>query len=152
MFLGNYRHTLDDKGRLTIPARFREALGEGGYVVQGFDGNLMVLPPVVFQGLYAQLSRLSLTDPAARMLRRLILAAAAEVSLDRAGRILIPPYLREAAGLDGEVVLVGVGEFFEIWSAAAWERQQQALADAEANAQRFAALDLSPLTGPVEAE
>ncbi len=152
MFLGNYRHTLDEKGRLTVPARFREALGQGGYLVQGFDGNLMVLPPAVFQALYAQINRLSLTDPTARMLRRLILSAAAEVNLDRAGRMLIPPYLREAAGLDGEVVLVGVGEFFEIWSATAWARQQEVLADAEANAQRFAALDLAPLTGPVEAE
>ncbi len=146
MFLGRYRHSLDAKGRLTIPARFREALGEGAYVVQGFDGNLMVLPPAAFHVLYQRVNRLSITDPKARLLRRLILSAAAEVELDRAGRILLPPYLREAAELDGEVVLVGVGDYFEIWSAEAWERQLDLLEDPEANAERFAALNLSPVS------
>lgn len=145
MFLGRYQHSLDTKGRLTIPARFREALGEGAYVVQGFDGNLMVLPPAVFQVLYRRVNRLSITDPKARLLRRLILSAAAEVELDRAGRILIPSYLREAAELDGEVVLVGVGDYFEIWAAQAWKQQLDLLEDSEANAERFAALDLSPM-------
>ena len=146
MFLGRYRHSLDTKGRLTIPARFRDALGDGAYVIQGFDGNLMVLPPDVFQVLYQRVARLSITDPKARLLRRLILSAAAEVELDRAGRILLPPYLREAAELDGdEVVLVGVGDYFEIWSAEAWERQLEMLEDPEANAERFAALDISPV-------
>ncbi len=145
MFLGRYQHSLDNKGRLTIPSRFREALGSGAYVVQGFDGNLMVLPPQVFAVLYQRVSRLSITDPKARLLRRLILSAAAEVELDRSGRILIPPYLREAAGLDGEVVLVGVGDYFEIWGAEAWQQQVLALQDAEANAERFAALDLAPV-------
>lgn len=146
MFLGRYRHALDHKGRMMIPSRFREELPEGAYLVQGFDGNLLVLPPPVFQGLYARLQRLSLTDPTARLLRRLILSAAVDVQLDRAGRILIPPYLREAAGLQpgGEAVLVGVGEFFEIWSPEAWERQLAELHNAEANAQRFAALELWP--------
>ena len=144
MFLGRYHHSLDAKGRLTIPARFREARGEGAYVVQGFDGNLMVLPPAVFRVLYQRVNRLSITDPKARLLRRLILSAAAEVELDRSGRILLPPYLREAAELDGEVVLVGVGDYFEIWSAEAWERQLDLLEDPEANAGRFAALNLSP--------
>ncbi len=152
MFLGRYQHSLDNKGRLTIPSRFREALGEGAYVVQGFDGNLMVLTPEVFRVLYERVNRLSITDPKARLLRRLILSAAAEVELDRSGRILIPPYLREAAGLDGEVVLVGVGDYFEIWSAEAWHRQLEALQDAEANAERFAALNLSPVAGDGDPE
>ena len=147
MFLGRYHHTLDSKGRLTIPARFREALGEGAYVVQGFDGNLMVLPPEAFNVLYQRITRLSITDPKARLLRRLILSAAAKVELDRAGRILLPPYLRDAVGLQGEVVLVGAGNYFEVWPAKAWLQQLAALQDAEANAERFAALDLSPVAG-----
>lgn len=144
MFLGRYRHSLDKKGRLTIPARFRDLLREGAYLVQGFDRNLMVLTPPVFQQIYRRVNALSMTDPVARQLKRLIFSAASPVEVDSAGRILIPPYLREAVGLDGEAVIVGVGDYFEIWPPQDWEAQNALLQDAEANARRFAALDLSP--------
>ncbi len=145
MFLGRYHHTLDKKGRLTIPARFRDALEGGAYLVQGFDRNLMVLTPPVFERIYRRVNALSMTDPVARQLKRLIFSAASPVEVDRAGRILIPPYLREAIALEGEAVVVGVGDYFEIWPATAWEEQMAVLQDAEANAQRFAALDISPV-------
>ncbi len=148
MFLGRYRHTLDKKGRLTIPARFREALHDGAFLVQGFDRNLMVLTPDVFERIYRRVNALSMTDPVARQLKRLIFSAASPVELDSAGRILIPPYLREAVALSDEAVVVGVGDYFEIWPPADWEGQQALLQDADANARRFAALDISP----VEAE
>jgi MraZ protein len=80
------------------------------------------------------------------LLRRLLLANAYQVEVDRAGRILVPQNLRQFLGLDGEAMVVGQGDYFEIWSPDGWDEQMQAIEDAEANAGRFAALDLS--TGP----
>jgi MraZ protein len=138
MFLGQYQHSLDEKGRLTIPAAFRDALGEGAFVSQGFDRNLMVMGAAYFQQVYERI-----TDPAARLLRRLILSSAYQVEVDKAGRILLPQNLRLFLALNGEAMVVGQGEYFEIWTPAEWGRQMQTLQDAEANAQRFQALDLS---------
>ena len=143
MFLGQYRHTLDEKGRLTIPAKFRDALSEGAYLTQGFDRNLRLLTQADFEAMAERLNHLSMTDPAIRQLRRLIFSNASEVSLDRLGRTLVPQFLREFAGLESEAVIVGVGEAIEIWSPEAWAEQERQLQDAEANAQRFAALDLT---------
>ena len=142
MFLGQYRHTVDEKGRLTIPARFREELAAGAYLTQGFDRNLRLLTQEAFEAVFQKLSAMNTTDPAARELRRLLFANATKVEFDRVGRILIPQFLRQVAGLDGEAVIVGVGESIEIWSPAAWEEQVARLSDVDANARRFAALDL----------
>ena len=143
MFLGQYQHNLDEKGRLTIPAKFRDALAEGAYLTQGFDRNLRLLTEADFEIMAEQIGRLSMTDPAIRQLRRLIFATASEVQLDRIGRTLVPQFLREFAGLENEAVIVGVGEAVEIWSPEAWAEQEGLLQDADANAQRFAELDLS---------
>lgn len=143
MFLGQYAHNIDPKGRLIIPARYRELLEAGAYITQGFDRNLMVLTAVSFEKIYQRVNQFSLTDPAARQLKRLIFATADRVEADKAGRIRLPQFLMETAGLDGEAVVVGVGDYFEIWSPAAWQAQTTLLNDAEGNAQRFAALDLS---------
>jgi MraZ protein len=143
MFLGQYQHSLDDKGRLTIPAVFRDALGEGAFVSQGFDRNLMVMTAAYFQDVYQRINALSITDPAARLLRRLVLSNAYQVEVDKAGRILLPQNLRQFLGLNGEAIAVGQGEYFEIWSPTEWKLQMQTLQDAEANASRFQALDLS---------
>jgi len=94
MFLGQYQHSLDEKGRLTIPAAFRDALGEGAFVSQGFDRNLMVMGAAYFQQVYERINAMSITDPAARLLRRLILSSAYQVEVDKAGRILLPQNLR----------------------------------------------------------
>jgi MraZ protein len=142
MFLNQYQHSFDDKGRLTIPVKFRKLPEEGAYVVQGLDRNLMVLPPAGFQILYDRLMALSLTEPSARLLRRVILGNALRVVPDGAGRILLTPKLREYAGLKGEVVFVGQGDYFEIWSPESWQEQEAQVNDAALNAQRFAALDL----------
>ena len=143
MFLGQYHHNLDEKGRLTIPAKFRDALAEGAFLTQGFDRNLRLLTEANFEAMAAQINRLSMTDPAIRQLRRLIFATASEVQLDRIGRTLVPQFLREFAGLDNEAIIVGVGEAIEIWSPEVWAEQERLLLDAEANAQKFAELDLS---------
>jgi MraZ protein len=143
MFLGQYHHNLDEKGRLTIPAKFRDALAEGAYLTQGFDRNLRLITETDFEIMSEKINRLSMTDPAIRQLRRLIFATASEVQLDRIGRTLIPQFLRDFAGLESEAIIVGVGEAIEIWSPEAWEDQESLLQDADANAQRFAELDLS---------
>ncbi len=142
MFLGQYRHTLDEKGRLTIPARFRAGLSGGAYLTQGFDHNLRLLTETAFGAIYERLSQMKTTDPTARELRRLIFATATQVELDRVGRILIPQFLRDVASLESDAVIVGVGEAIEVWSTAAWEGQVTRLGDVDANSQRFAELDL----------
>ncbi len=142
MFLGQHEHTIDEKGRLIIPARYREPLEAGAFITRGFDQNLIVLTASHFEQIYQRVNQMSMTDPSARSLRRLMFANADRVQFDKTGRILIPQFLREAAGLKNSVVVVGVGEFFEIWSAEQWVKQSEQLSDTETNAQRFAALNL----------
>ncbi len=144
MFLGKYQHMLDNKGRLTIPSRYRELIAaDGAFVTQGFDHNLMVLPSSVFQSFYGRVNKLTLTDANARQLKRLIFSSAEKVDIDKVGRILIPEHLRLYAGLHSEAVLVGAGDYFEIWAPEFWAEQVAQLNDPEANAQRFALFDLS---------
>jgi MraZ protein len=143
MFLGQYTHSLDPKGRLSVPARFRELLEPGAYITQGFEQNLMVLTASAFERLSTRVNEMSMTDPTARQLKRLLFATADRVEVDSSGRIRIPQFLREVAGLNGEAVIVGVGDYFEIWSSVAWQPKATELQDTEANAQRFAALELS---------
>jgi MraZ protein len=148
MFLGEYRHSIDNKDRLTVPARFRELMVDGAYILRGFDRNLMVLTPKAFEAVSRRLDQMSLTDPLARDLRRLIFGSASRLDVDKAGRILVPEFLRQKAGLtsDQEAILVGQGSYFEIWSSDEWALQQQALDQAEANTERFKVLDLSTNT------
>jgi MraZ protein len=141
MFYGQYHHTLDSKDRMTIPAKFRELVGEGVFVFQGFDHNLMVFTKNHFEILSQQVDGTDLADTDARLMRRLFFATAEWVDMDKAGRILIPGFLKKAAGLDNEVVLVGAGKFFEIWSKGLWEEQSTKLLDIETNVQRLPSLN-----------
>jgi MraZ protein len=142
-FLGQFYHNLDEKGRLTIPSRFREVLAvESGYIMQGFDRNLMVLTSNAFESISQHVNQMSLADPKVRQLRRLLFSSANPIEIDRVGRILIPQILRQQAGLVNEAVIVGVNEFFEIWSPELWSEQMSQLNDSESNAQRFGAMDI----------
>jgi len=141
--LGQYRHNIDSKGRLTVPARFRELLGEGAYVTMGFDNNLMVMTRASFEAVQKRVSQTPFTDPNARLVRRLLFSDAGYVEPDGNGRILLPGFLREKATLTEEAVLVGVGDYFEIWSPDHWANQSENLSDTAANAQRFIGLELS---------
>jgi MraZ protein len=143
MFLGQFQHNLDDKGRLMIPARFREMLEGGAYITQGFDRCLMVMTETYFQQVYERLESMNLADPTARLLRRLILSNAYPFEVDKVGRILVPQNLRAFLQLDGEAIVAGQGEYFEVWKPADWNQQMAQLQDTEANNQRFSALDLS---------
>lgn len=143
MFLGQFVHSFDDRGRLTVPSKYREPLADGAFVVQGLDKNLWVLTPSAFETIYQRLLAMNLMDPMARSLRRLILGNASQLELDNAGRILIPPVLRELVGLGSEAVLVGQGDYFEVFSQESWKEQETHLREIEGDPQRFATLSLS---------
>jgi MraZ protein len=144
MFMGEFTHAIDDKGRLTIPAKFREDLAYGAVLTRGYDHNLLLYPAEAFKRIVARAQELSPTDPDHRALLRLTFSGASEAVPDRQGRILVPPYLREYAGLNGECAIVGVGNSIEIWSRDGWAQQLQSLNDPNANAARFSALNLAP--------
>ena len=143
MFLGQYQHNLDDKGRLMIPAAFRPTLEGGAFITQGFDHCLMVMTEAHFQQVYARINAMNMADPNARALRRLIFSNAYGVEVDKVGRILVPQILRQYAGLDGEAIVAGQGEYFEVWMPAEWNTKMEEIQDTEANSQRFATLNLS---------
>ena len=144
MFLGQFQHNLDDKGRLMIPARFRELLEGGAFITQGFDKCLMVMTESYFKQVYERIEAMNLADPTARLLRRLILSNAYPVEADKVGRILVPQNLRAFLGIEnGELIVAGQGEYFEVWTPALWNEQMAQVQDTDANNQRFAALDLS---------
>jgi MraZ protein len=144
MFLGQFQHNLDDKGRLMIPARFRELLEGGAFITQGFDKCLMVMTEAYFKQVYERIEAMNLADPTARLLRRLILSNAYPVEVDKVGRILMPQNLRTFLGIEnGELIVSGQGEYFEVWTPALWSEQMAQLQDTDANNQRFSTLDLS---------
>jgi MraZ protein len=143
MFMFQYQHNIDDKGRLMIPAAFREMLVDGAYVTLGFDGCLMVMTSTYFAEVYRRLNEMNLADPDSRLLRRLLLGYASRVEVDKVGRVLLPAMLRQAAKLEGDAMVVGQGEYFEIWAPAEWNKELNQLQDTETNSKRFAALDLS---------
>ena len=120
MFLGEYSHTIDEKGRLTFPAKFRSELKEGVVVTRGIDKCLFAFPMSEWQKLSQQVSSLPITDSSAREFRRLMFSGAVDATLDKQGRMLIPQYLREYAGLDGDAIVAGLSTHMEIWSPEAW--------------------------------
>jgi MraZ protein len=144
MFLSQFQHTLDDKGRLMIPARYRELLAAGAFITQGFDRCLMVMTDVYFRQVYDRINSMNPADSTTRLLRRMILSNAYPVDVDKVGRILVPQNLRAFIGVDsGELIVAGQGDYFEVWTPAEWQSQMDNLQNVEANEQRFAALDLS---------
>ena len=115
MFLGRYRHNLDNKDRLTIPARFREFLADDLFFVQGFDRNVMAMSTPTFEKITSRLADMSITDLDVRLLSRRILGSATLETIDKNGRVTLPDFLLEEVGLGRELVLVGQGEYFAIW-------------------------------------
>ena len=121
MFISEYRHTIDDKGRTSIPSKFRGELASGCVVTRGLDKCLWVYPNGEWQKLAEKIADLPITQKNARSFARLMLAGASDVSLDRIGRVNLPSYLREYADIKKDVVIVGIYNRIEIWPAAAWE-------------------------------
>ncbi|WP_297237023.1 division/cell wall cluster transcriptional repressor MraZ [uncultured Faecalicoccus sp.] len=125
MFMGEYAHNIDRKGRLIMPAKFREELGEHVVVNRGLDGCLYVYTADQWDVVYQKLSKLPSTNKDARMFQRMMLAKAAEVDLDSQGRILIPRTLIELAGLEKECLIVGMASHIEIWSKEKWTQLEE---------------------------
>lgn len=120
MFMGEYSHTIDAKGRIIVPAKFRESIGNNFVVTKGLDNCLFVYTSEDWRKFEEKLRTLPLTNKDARKFTRFFLAGAAEMEIDKQGRILIPSVLREFAALEKDVVLVGVGSRIEIWDKASW--------------------------------
>lgn len=120
MFLGTHAPRLDDKGRLVLPAKFREQLAGGLVLTRGQDRSLVVWPAAEFTAYSERLSEASRSDARVRAYLRVLFSGASDEIPDRQGRITVPPALREYAGLDREVIVVGNGTTAEIWDAQAW--------------------------------
>lgn len=125
MFIGEYKYIIDSKKRLAIPAKFRAGLGDKAVVTRGLDNSLFLYSKKEWQVLAEKLSSLPLSQSDARGFTRLMLAGAMEVSIDKAGRILIPDYLKEYAGLKKETVVIGLFNRIEIWSQERWNDYQK---------------------------
>jgi MraZ protein len=126
MFMGEYQHTLDPKGRIIVPAKFRELLGEIFVITKGIDHCLFVYPMNEWKIIEEKLKLLPVTRGDARAFVRFFLSGANECSLDKQGRILIPPNLRSYASLEKDVVTIGVSNRVEIWSTEVWEDYNKA--------------------------
>jgi MraZ protein len=142
VFTGEYRHTVDDKGRIAVPAKFRVQLGAGAVVSRWLDACLAIHTTDGWEALAAKVAALPITDQSARRFQRLIFAGAAEVELDRQGRILLPAYLREHIDLGNEAVVVGSRDHAEIWVPSTWATYAQGLEDPDELAQAFEGLGI----------
>ncbi len=142
MFTGEYRHTVDDKGRIAVPAKFRVQLGAGAVVSRWLDACLAIHTQEGWDSLAAKVAALPITDGNARRFQRLIFARAAEVELDRQGRILLPAFLREQIDLGNEAVVVGSRDHAEIWVPATWATYAQGLEDTDELAEAFQGLGI----------
>ncbi|NMC46477.1 MAG: division/cell wall cluster transcriptional repressor MraZ [Chloroflexi bacterium] len=143
MFFGQYEHTIDEKGRLTIPARFRDELEEGTYITLGFDDNLMCMSQHNFNILSHNLRTNNIIDTSTRDLRHLIYSFGVLVESDKAGRILIPQNLRDMVNLDTNVVITGAGDYFEIWSSSQWRNKSDEMREPALRNKKFEYLNLT---------
>lgn len=125
MFLGEYQHNIDPKGRLIIPSKFRELLGEQFVLTKGLDGCLFVYPLEGWHELEDKLKSLPLTQKDARAFARIFFSGASEGELDKQGRVLLPPNLRTYAHITKETMIIGVGTRFEIWDLDTWQQYNQ---------------------------
>lgn len=126
MFIGEYRHGLDVKGRIIVPAKFRDGLGDKFVLTKGLDGCLFAYSKEEWANFEAKIKELPLTNKDARAFVRFFFAGAIECEIDKQGRTLIPPMLRDYAGLNKDLVIIGVLNRVEIWSQEKWENYSEA--------------------------
>ncbi len=142
MFLGEFVYTIDEKGRLAVPAKFRADLTDGLVVTRGIDRCLAIYPMKQWRRLAKQVSDLPMTDRRARAFSRLVFANASDATPDKQGRVLIPPRLREYAGLDGEVVVTGLNTYIEVWNPDSWGEERERVEGDDANVEKWAILGI----------
>src|SRR5574338_219778 len=127
---GEFRHALDDRGRVAIPVRFRPRLSQGATLARWLDGCLAIFPADAWEELAEKLQALPTTNAAARQFGRFMSSGAVEVELDKQGRVLVPSYLRQYAAIEaGEVVVVGALNRLEIWAPSAWQPYRSKIED-----------------------
>lgn len=136
MFIGEYSHSIDNKGRLAIPKKFREQLPSGGVLTRGLDGCLFFFSKEEWEAISEKLRALPITASAARTFTRYFLSGAVEVGFDELGRVMVPIFLREYAQLKEDIAVVGVGSRAEIWNKKNWEKYK---AEAEKDSEEKAA-------------
>lgn len=122
MFFGEYNHNIDDKGRMSIPSRFREELGDQFFITKGLDDCLFVFPAEEWKEFVDKLKKLPLSNKQARNFTRFFYSGAIDCSLDKQGRVNIGSHLRDHADLEKEVCVIGVGTRIEIWRRDTWEK------------------------------
>ena len=142
MFTGEYRHSVDEKGRMAVPSKFRAQLEGGAYVSRWIDACLAIFPRAEFDALATRTSGLPFSDASARTFSRFLFAGAFEVDMDRQGRMVIPPSLREWAQLESEAVIVGNLNHAEVWSPARWDPYRREMESADALAQHLTGLGI----------
>ena len=143
MFTGEYRHSVDAKGRLAVPSKFRAQLESGAFVSRWMDACLAIWPRAEWDRLAAKVAALPTVENAgARLFNRFLFASAVEVVWDAQGRFVLPSYLREAVGLGAEAVIVGSLDHAEIWTPAAWDGYRRSLDDPDELAKHVAGLGI----------
>jgi MraZ protein len=142
MFTGEYRHSVDAKGRIAIPVRFRTPLGEGAVLARWVDGCAAILPRGSFEDLAEKVAKLPLSDERARAFSRFLFSGAFEVESDQQGRILLPAAIRDWSGVGSDAVVVGARDHVEIWEPGRWEKSQQAVNTADALASHLTGLGI----------
>jgi MraZ protein len=142
VFTGEYRHSVDDKGRMAVPVKFRARLDPGSMVSAWIDDCLAIHTKSSWDDLSAKVGALPITNPLARRFQRSIFGRSTEAEMDRQGRILLPAYLRELIGLGNEAVIVGSRDHAEIWAPERWDDYRRALDDPEELARAFEGLGI----------
>lgn len=143
MFIGEYRHSLDVKGRIIVPSKFRDGLGDKFVLTKGLDGCLFAYSKEEWANFEEKIKTLPLTNKDARAFVRFFFAGAVECEIDKQGRTLIPPMLREHAGLNKDLVIIGVSSRVEIWSQEKWDNYSEAEdLDADELAEKMAMLGI----------
>ncbi|HSR35231.1 MAG TPA: division/cell wall cluster transcriptional repressor MraZ [Anaerolineae bacterium] len=143
MLLGEFQHTIDEKGRLTVPAKFRGRLASGLVVTKGIDPCLWLYPADAWAELSVRIEKLPVTDSKAREFKRQVFGGASDSVPDKQGRFILPPYLREYANIDSQAVIIGLFDHCEIWNTERWrERQERSDSNPVERAEQFASLGI----------
>lgn len=138
MLIGEYTHTVDEKRRVSLPAKFRKSLGKTVVVTHGLDGSLFIYALPEWQRIMEKLSELSIGQSDSRAFNRFMLAGAQDVSVDSLGRILIPDYLASYAKIEDSAVLIGVSDRVEVWNPATWQAYKaQTISQADRMAEKL---------------
>jgi MraZ protein len=143
MFIGEYKHTIDEKGRVALPKKFQKDLSRGAVITRGLDNCLYVYTQKEWNDLAEKIARMPISKANTRAFSRLMLAGAMDVSLDKQGRVILPGYLREYANMKKKIVITGLYNHLEIWDEVAWEKYKKATEkDSSAIAEALDGLDV----------